>query len=373
MSTKTTKKRPHTKSRNKKNIKKTKNPLIPFLFIFLFALLASTASYFLLFKNSSNKNINEASAKVESKIKKPEELTKDNIISSVKNDDKLPKYQFEEITKEFNVDYETHPKVEHNDDKKEEQLKEKTNIEKKVFPDKEILIKTEKVYENKQKELENTLLSSKPKLAIIIDDITTSYQIKKAKEIGYTVNLAFLPPTKVHPNSANIAQDVENHMIHLPLEASPNFTSQEKDVLNTSDSYEIIEKRIKHLRELYPKVIYTNNHTGSVFTENDNAMDNLYKALKKYNFIFVDSRTSPNSVAKKYAEKYAMPFYVRNTFIDNNKDKTYIKNQLLKAVTLAKKNGFAIAIGHPYKETFEVLKNSQEILEEIQTVFVHQL
>ena len=57
-------------------------------------------------------------------------------------------------------------------------------------------------------------------------------------------------------------------------------------------------KKGKQLREWYPNAIYTNNHTGSVFTENEEAMDRLLKALKKHNFIFVDSRTSSKSVAK---------------------------------------------------------------------------
>lgn len=378
MSTKNTKKTIPLKPK-KKNTKKQKtsrSTLIPFLFILLFALLATSASYFLLFKNSSNENIKEPISITQIKEEKKTEV--------INFDEKLPKYQFEEITKEFNVDYETHPKVENKQEETKTSLQEKS-----VFKDAETIKKIEKVYEEKSKQIEtkskeiketenvkkteNALTSSKPKLAIIIDDITTSYQIKKAKEVGYTLNLAFLPPTKIHPHSAKVAQDIPNHMIHLPLQASPNFTSQEKGVLKADDSYATIEKRIKELRAMYPKVIYTNNHTGSVFTQNDIAMDNLYKALKKYNFIFVDSRTSPNSVAKKYAQKYNMPFYARNTFIDNNKDKAYIKNQLLKAVNLAKKNGFAIAIGHPYKETFEVLKNSSEILNEIEPVFVHQL
>ena len=73
----------------------------------------------------------------------------------------------------------------------------------------------------------------------------------------------------------------------------------------------------------YPKAIYANNHTGSIFTQNEVAMDNLFRALKKYNFIFVDSRTTAKSVAKKYAIKYGMPYIVRNTFLDNERNFKY--------------------------------------------------
>ena len=41
-----------------------------------------------------------------------------------------------------------------------------------------------------------------------------------------------------------------------------------------------IEQRVKQPRQWYPNAIYTNNHTGSVFTENEEAMDKLFRALK---------------------------------------------------------------------------------------------
>lgn len=330
------------KTNKKPNHKKTSNKTIyTFSFILLFAFGTTVASYFILTsKENSNKNILE--------IKTTKVVT--------------PKNKYEEITKESTLDYEDSSKstIAKEDTKKPiltdkiTEIKEVTEVKKEVI-----------------KEVKST--SNKPKLAIIIDDVSSNYQINKAKNLGFPINLAFLPPTKAQPNTAKIAQKVSNHMIHLPLEASAKFTSQEAGVLNISDSYEKIENKIKSLRSLYPSAKYVNNHTGSVFTQNDVAMDRLFKALKKYNFIFLDSRTTPKSVAKKYALKYEQPYYVRNTFLDNNKDLDYIKNQLSKAIKIAKKNGFAIAIGHPYNETFEVLKNSPELFKDIEPVFVNQL
>lgn len=341
MAAKSTKKNNPRETSKKRNAKKntTSNKTIyMFSFILLFAFGATVISYFLLSsKENSNKNI------LETKV--------------VKTD--TTKNKYEEITKEFDVDYDHAPKVVEKTKKQEVS-----------------------VFDEQKKEVENTIeepavkvaiKTSKPKLVIIIDDVSSNYQINKAKEVGYPINLAFLPPTKANPNTASIAQNVPNHMIHLPLEASAKFTSQEVSVLNANDSYEKIEARIKSLRELYPKVKYVNNHTGSVFTQNEIAMDRLFKALKKYDFTFLDSRTTPKSVAKKFALKYDQKYYARNTFLDNEKNQEYIKLQLLKAIKIAKKNGFAIAIGHPYNETFSVLRNSPEILEEIEPVFINQL
>ena len=214
--------------------------------------------------------------------------------------------------------------------------------------------------------------SNKPKLAIIIDDMTTQKQINNAKSLPYIVNMSFLPPTKGHKNSAKITNTLDKYMIHLPLQAS-NFMFEEENTLHITDSMEIIEDRIKSLRTLYPNTNYLNNHTGSKFTANDEAMDKLFQMLRKYNYIFLDSRTTAKTVAKKYADKYQVKMFTRNIFLDNKKDKIYIQNQLKKAIKIAKKKGLAIAIGHPYSVTFETLKDSTHLLEDLDLVFIQDL
>ena len=214
---------------------------------------------------------------------------------------------------------------------------------------------------------------SKPKIAIILDDVSTTAEKEKILNIGYKITMAFLPPTKGHPNSAKIALDLPFYMIHFPMQASSAFKGAEEFTLHVGDSYEKIEKRVAQLREWYPNAIYTNNHTGSVFTENEEAMDRLLKALKKYNFIFVDSRTSAKSVAKKYALKYDMPYIVRNTFIDNDRSYGAIQSQLKKSIEIAKKTGYAIAIGHPHDITIKVLRESKHLLKDVEPIYVNQL
>ena len=102
-------------------------------------------------------------------------------------------------------------------------------------------------------------------------------------------------------------------------------------------------------------------------------MDRLFKALKKYDFVFVDSRTTAKSVAQKYAQKYDMPYIVRNTFLDNEKSFEYIQNQLKKAIKIANKRGYAIAIGHPYSMTIKVLKESKHLLKDVEPIFINEL
>jgi len=213
----------------------------------------------------------------------------------------------------------------------------------------------------------------KPKLVIIIDDVTTKHQIKKILHLGYTVNISFLPPTTGHPNSAKIAQNLNNYMIHLPLQASHHFRFAEENTLQITDSIETIENRIKQVKKLYPKAKYINNHTGSKFTSNEVAMDKLLKILKKYHYNFLDSRTTSHSVAAISAKKYGVKMLSRNIFLDNRRDKKYIQGQLKKAIKIAKKFGKAIAIGHPYNITLQTLKDSKYLLQGLDLVYINQL
>ena len=247
----------------------------------------------------------------------------------------------------------------------DEIIEEKTKIEKPAIKEKKELIAKKDRYKYD--------LKTKPKLVIIIDDVVSKSQKDKILNIGYPITMAFLPPNGVQKESAIIAQNLPFHMIHFPMQASKNFKNIEIDTLNISDSYEKIEARVKKLRDLYPNTTYTNNHTGSVFTENYEAMDKLFRALKKYNFIFVDSRTTPNSVAKELSIKYQMPYIVRDTFLDNDRSFTAIQNQLKDAIRVAKKQGFAIAIGHPYEVTFQVLKESKHLLNDVEPIFLNKL
>jgi polysaccharide deacetylase 2 family uncharacterized protein YibQ len=303
--------------------------------------------------------------------------------------DKNPKsITFEEKTRALEIGY-----VDNTDTniyiKKQEQKKdtnkifhfEEPNLEeidKKEAIDQQIAPEIKKIEEVKVKEpkiiksIKPKTTSNKPKLVIIIDDVTTKKQVDHILNIGYIVNMSFLPPTKGHKSSAKITKDLDKYMIHLPLQASSS-RYEEDNTLHIGDSLAKIEKRIKNLREIYPNTDFLNNHTGSKFTSNEPAMDKLLQILKKYDYTFIDSRTTAKSVAKKSSKKYGVKMFSRNIFLDNKKDKNYIQKQLKKAIKIAKKNGMAIAIGHPYSITFKTLKESKHLLKDLDLVYINQL
>ena len=214
--------------------------------------------------------------------------------------------------------------------------------------------------------------SGKPKLAIIIDDMAFSHQVKLLKKIPFKVTPSFFPPTKRHPDTVNLSKTFKFAMVHLPTEAV-RYGRPEPQTLRTVDSIEIIRARIKQIKKWFPSIKYYNNHTGSKFTSDYNSMDKLIRIMKNENLYFVDSRTTAQTKAPKVAKKYGMKLYSRDIFIDNDIDKNLIKKQLKKAVAIAKKRGYAVAIGHPHENTLKVLISSKSIFKDVELVYLKDL
>lgn len=213
----------------------------------------------------------------------------------------------------------------------------------------------------------------RPKLAIIIDDISTFHQAKKIKSLNLNITPSIFPPSANYPNSARVAREFEFYMIHLPLEAM-NYQAQEKNTLKVGDSSDKIESEISKIRSNFPKAIYINNHTGSKFTSDYDSLKKLFIAFKKHNMIFIDSYTTKDSKAKILSSEFGNKYLKRDVFIDNTKDEKAIINKLKEAIKIAQKSGFAIAIGHPYEQTFKALKGFRSELEsQVDIIFLRDL
>lgn len=214
--------------------------------------------------------------------------------------------------------------------------------------------------------------SGKPKLAIVIDDVSFSHHVDKIKRVPFAITPSFLPPTSRHPNSAKLANSFEFYMVHLPMEAM-SHNSPEAKTLKTTDSKQSIQNWINKLHKQFPKAIYYNNHTGSKFTSDAKAMDLLISILKSKNLLFVDSKTTPKSVAVEVGKRHGMSIHVRDVFLDNSYEKDAIRKQLKEAVAIAKARGKAIAIGHPHANTLSVLEHAGKILEDVEVVYLKDL
>jgi len=105
-----------------------------------------------------------------------------------------------------------------------------------------------------------------------------------------------------------------------------------------------------------PYIQGISNHMGSKATEDVRTMQIIMSELKHKKLYFLDSFVTPRTVAESEALKAGVPYIKRDIFLDNNPDPEYIKQQLYKTLTLARRNGSAVAIGHDRKVTLEVLR-----------------
>jgi polysaccharide deacetylase 2 family uncharacterized protein YibQ len=261
-----------------------------------------------------------------------------------------------------------------------EKMKEKKTVTKKtVIKDvKQIekAVEKPKVKKDKQFNDKNIALAyrtKRAKLVIIIDDVHTQAQINAIKALNMKVTPSIFPPYKSAPDSHLLARGLKHYMIHLPMESNNDKFNRQYKTLKTSFSKKSIQTRVKEIRALFPEATYINNHTGSVFTANYEAMAALYVALRKEGFVFIDSRTTGLSQVRKIAHGFGDAYVARDTFIDNVHSVPAIHKQLIHAVKLAKKNGYAVAIGHPHSVTMEALASAKTIFKDIDLVYIDEI
>ena len=96
---------------------------------------------------------------------------------------------------------------------------------------------------------------------------------------------------------------------------------------------------------------------GSLLTRHPGHMQWLMKELQQRgDLYFVDSRTTKATVAQQIADEWGIPNSQRNVFLDNERNPHAARRQFRALIRLAKKEGAALAIGHPYRSTLQVLK-----------------
>ena len=197
----------------------------------------------------------------------------------------------------------------------------------------------------------------KPVLAVVIDDMGIS-----AKRTADIASLKAPLTASFLTYGRNLDRQVENSrragqeiMIHVPMEAQKAVDTA-PDVLTTKMTNQEIQKNLLIMLDKFHDVKGINNHMGSKLTEDKERMMAVMEILKEKGMFFLDSKTSASSKAEDAAAESGVPYAHRHVFIDNNNDKAYILGQLAKAEDVARKNGYAIAIGHPKTQNFAALK-----------------
>lgn len=216
-----------------------------------------------------------------------------------------------------------------------------------------------------------------PRIAIIIDDI--GYDKNVAMEFsGLHSNLTFsiLP---FSPFGRAIGEELHSKgaeiMLHLPMEPVDQHSVDPGPgaILSTMAPDDLLDQVKKNIKDV-PYIVGVNNHMGSELTTHSDQMNQIFTILKKEKLFFIDSRTSLKSQGQASARLLKLKFAHRDVFLDNHQDAEYIAGQLRELVSLAKKNGSAVGIGHPYKATLLCLsKELPKMKNKVQIVRASEL
>jgi polysaccharide deacetylase 2 family uncharacterized protein YibQ len=229
-----------------------------------------------------------------------------------------------------------------------------------IYPSKETPPekKPPKPYTHKKEQL--------PKVAIIIDDLGYDRKIaEKLSNLNAVLTFSILPHSPYQKEIARLSQSKGfDTILHLPMEPIeyPSVDPGPGTLLVSMTPDQLLQQLDKDL-DAVPFIKGVNNHMGSRMTAESSQMYQIFTILKKRGLFFVDSRTTVDSLCKPSARLFQIPFAQRDIFLDHQQDAEFVRRQIKKLVRIAKRNGQAVGIGHPYAITYEVLR---EMLPDLQ-------
>ena len=193
------------------------------------------------------------------------------------------------------------------------------------------------------------------KLAIVIDDLGYQPMPAALSALPPQVSISILPDTPYDRATSKLAhQQQRDVLLHMPMEPM-HRAPVEMATLTRDMDQQTLQNVLRWGLQRVPDAIAVNNHMGSALTQSPQAMDWVMEVLAEQGLFFLDSRTTAKSVALERARQHHLPALRRHVFLDHMSTEKFVTQQLSRAVHKAKKTGYAIAIGHPYPVTLDVL------------------
>lgn len=190
-------------------------------------------------------------------------------------------------------------------------------------------------------------------MTVIIDDLGQSLERdRRVLALPGPVTLAIMPDT---PHATDFARQGHKAgktvILHMPMDPAtgPYAWHPGTPIAELSRRLDLALSKVPYAAGL-------NNHMGSRMTAQREPMAWLMNELQRRHLIFVDSRTSAATVAAAEAQAISLAQVSRDVFLDDLRTTEAIATQLRLGVEMARRNGSAVLIGHPYPETLEVLE-----------------
>ncbi|WP_416466328.1 divergent polysaccharide deacetylase family protein [Pseudomonas sp. LFS044] len=195
--------------------------------------------------------------------------------------------------------------------------------------------------------------ANKAYMSIIIDDLgQSSERDTRTLALPGPVTMAVMPDT---PHATAFARQAHKAgktvILHMPMDPATGPYAWHPEVALTE-----LARRLDAALAKVPYAAGINNHMGSRMTAQRQPMAWLMGELQQRHLFFVDSRTSAATVAAAEAQRIGLANVSRDVFLDDVRTTEAITAQLQEGVALARRQGSAVLIGHPYPQTLAVLE-----------------
>ena len=191
----------------------------------------------------------------------------------------------------------------------------------------------------------------------MIDDLGNTRAGRRAVSLPGPLTVAVLPFT---PFASQLAHDAHANgkqvLVHLPMQSMRGH-SLGPHGLSIGLTRSEFQRRVRDALRSVPFARGVNNHMGSRLTADPEPMRWLMSILSEQpDWLFLDSRTTHLTVAAETARQSGVAVVSRDVFLDNDRRPREIQRRLRQALSLARRRGHAVAIGHPHAETLGVLE-----------------
>lgn len=194
-------------------------------------------------------------------------------------------------------------------------------------------------------------------VAIVLDDMGLDRRRSdRAVRLPGSLTLAYLPYAPDLPAQTRAARAAGHEVIlHLPMEplgGQDPGPEALKPALGEAENL----RRLRLALAAVPGAVGVNNHMGSRFTEDAAALAPILAEIGARGLYFLDSRTSPRSLAYTTARGLGVPALGRDVFLDDSDAPEAIARQIAAMEARARRTGSVIAIGHPREATLAALE-----------------
>jgi uncharacterized protein len=194
------------------------------------------------------------------------------------------------------------------------------------------------------------------KVSIVIDDVGSNIELLKEamKLLPKSATFAVIPFQLYSRESAELLHREGFHVIlHSPMEAEDQ--KKDKGLILAGMSQREVSAILGRQLESVPYAEGVNNHTGSKATKDPVLMTFVMNELKNRGLYFLDSRTTPFTVALKTARSCGVRSTERKVFLDDDSSESGILLKVDELALLGIKEKKVVGIGHLRPNTIQVL------------------